>query len=155
DSTPALGDVDGDGDLDALVGSADGTLRYFQNTGSATNPVYAEQTGAANPFAGINLGGFSAPPLGDVDGDGDLDAHVGSADGTLHYSHHPGTAISPAYAEQTGAANSCVATILRGFSAPALGDVDGDGDLDLVVGEPLGTLRYFQNTGSATSPTYA
>src|SRR5262245_14483706 len=41
-ATPALGDVDGDGAPDVVVGAEDGTLHYFKNTGSATSPAYVE-----------------------------------------------------------------------------------------------------------------
>ena len=34
------------------------------------------------------------------------------------------------------------------YSAPSFADLDGDGDLDAVVGETGGTLRYFKNTGA-------
>ena len=37
-------------------GTFDGTLRYFENTGSATAPAFTEQTGAANPFNGVDVG---------------------------------------------------------------------------------------------------
>ena len=41
-----------------------------------------------------------------------------------------------------------------GTSAPALADLDDDGDLDLVVGAYDGILYYYENVGSATSPSY-
>lgn len=66
------GDVDGDGDLDRIE-TVDLKIHYYKNIGSATAPVYEEQTGAANPFDGIRLGSFDTTALSDVDGDGDLD----------------------------------------------------------------------------------
>ena len=55
-STPSFADLDGDGDLDAVVGEAVGTLHYFENTGSAIAPAFTERTGAANPFNGVGVG---------------------------------------------------------------------------------------------------
>src|SRR5262245_16938570 len=153
-STPALGDVDGDGDLDAVVGKATfGTLVYFKNTGSATSPVYQEQD-ADNPFDDVSVGSYSAPALGDVDADGDLDLVMGTGEGTLVYFKNTGTAASPVYEQQQDADNPWGGIDVGDYSIPSLGDVDGDGDLDLVVGESHGTLVYFKNTGSATTPVY-
>jgi hypothetical protein len=153
-SVPALGDVDGDGDPDAVVGAQGGTLRYFRNTGSATSPMYAQQIGTTNPFVNVVVGGMTAPALGDVDGDGDLDAVVGDNNGTLSYFKNTGNVTSPVYTQQTGAANPFNAINAGNRSAPALGDIDGDGDLDLAVGWLGGNVYYFKNTGTATSPTY-
>ena len=33
--------------------------------------------------------------------------------------------------------------------------LDGDGKLDLVSGEALGTVKYFRNTGTSGSPRYS
>ena len=79
-SAPAFLDVDHDGDVDLVLGSADGTLRYFQSSGGLT-PAFTEQTGAANPFDGIDVGERSAPFVFDLNGDGRLDMIVGGADG--------------------------------------------------------------------------
>jgi hypothetical protein len=56
DSTTSFADLDGDGDLDAIVGGNTGTLRYFENTGSAIAPAFVERTGAANPFNTFDVG---------------------------------------------------------------------------------------------------
>jgi hypothetical protein len=72
-SAPTLIDFDLDGDLDLIVGSSDGLIYYYKNTGTKTAPVYTAQTGTANPFNGINIGTNSIPTVQDVDGDGDTD----------------------------------------------------------------------------------
>ncbi|MFN4299289.1 MAG: T9SS type A sorting domain-containing protein [Thermaurantimonas sp.] len=91
---PALGDLDGDGDLDLIVGLANGTLSYFQNTGSATNPQWAAPV---NNYAGIQAGQWAAPELVDVDGDGLLDLLVGNRTGYLLYYRNTGTATAPLF----------------------------------------------------------
>jgi hypothetical protein len=154
-SAPTLADLDGDGDLDVIVGDSFGTLKYYKNTGSATPPLYAQQTGMTNPFNGIDVGSRSTPTFADLDGDGDLDAIVGENSGTLKYYRNTGTATTPIYSEQTGAANPFNGIDVGSRSTPTLADLDGDGDLDAIVGENSGTLKYYKNTGSATTPVYA
>ena len=147
-STPSFADLDGDGDLDAIVGSNYGTLHYFKNTGSAMAPAFTEQTGTANPFNGVNVGFSSAPSFADLDGDSDLDAVVGANDGTLRYFENTGSAIAAAFTARTGAANPFNGVDVGGSSAPSFADLDGDGDLDAIVGANDGTLHYFKNTGA-------
>ncbi|WP_369178913.1 FG-GAP-like repeat-containing protein [Candidatus Thiodubiliella endoseptemdiera] len=153
-STPNLADIDGDGDLDLVVGKDDGTLKYYQNTGTTSNPTYEAKTGDSNPFNGIDVVNYSSPILVDIDGDGDLDLVVGESDGTLKYYQNTGTTSNPAYEVKTGDSNPFNGINVGNFSAPTLVDIDGDGDLDLVVGEQNGTLKYYQNTGTTSNPAY-
>uniref|UniRef100_UPI0034DE4E38 FG-GAP-like repeat-containing protein n=1 Tax=Candidatus Thiodubiliella endoseptemdiera TaxID=2738886 RepID=UPI0034DE4E38 len=153
-STPNLADIDGDGDLDLVVGENDGTLKYYQNTGTTSNPAYEAKTGGNNPFNGIDVGGYSTPNLADIDGDGDLDLVVGENDGTLKYYQNTGTTSNPAYEAKTGDSNPFDGIDVGDRSKPTLADIDGDGDLDLVVGESDGTLKYYQNTGTTSNPAY-
>jgi len=154
-STPSFADLDADGDLDAVVGGLDGTLHYFRNTGTIIAPAFTEQTGAANPFDGVDVGGYSSPSFADLDADGDLDAVVGGFDGTLHYFKNDGSAVAPAFAEQTGAANPFDGVDLGAYSFPSFADLDDDGDLDAIVGQSDATLHYYKNTGSAVAPVFA
>jgi hypothetical protein len=59
-----------------------------------------------------------------------------------------------AYTEQTGAANPFNGIDVGVSSTPTFADIDGDGDLDAIVGESGGTLKYYKNTGSSTAPIY-
>src|SRR5262245_53172668 len=65
----------------------------------------------------------------------------------------PAAAVN--YMQLTGADSPLDGLDAGSYSTPALGDVDGDGDLDLVAGNFVGTVVYFQNTGTAASPAYA
>jgi hypothetical protein len=154
DSTLTLGDLDGDGDVDAIAGNRDGVLRYFENTGDPANPAFVERTGIANPLDGEDLGLSSSPSLGDLDGDGDLDLVAGSASGTFAFFENTGDATNPIFVERTGAAHPLDGEDIGNYSTPTLGDADGDGDLDLVSGELGGSFKYYENTGNAANPTF-
>ncbi len=78
---PAFGDIDGDGVVDLLCGSQDGTILFFKNTGD-TIPVF--ETVVEN-FAGIDVGDYSVPQLFDISGDGRLALMVGNRRGRIAY----------------------------------------------------------------------
>ncbi|MFX1256681.1 MAG: FG-GAP-like repeat-containing protein [Promethearchaeota archaeon] len=120
-SSPALGDVDGDGWLEAVVGSGNGRI-YAINAENGTE-LWKFRTGEYVS---------SSPTLGDVDGDGWLEVVVGSENGYLYALN--GEDGSELWKFNTG--NKIEPGIIS--SSPALGDVDGDGRLEAVVGTIAG-----------------
>ncbi len=153
--TPTLGDVDGDGDLDAFVGISDGTLQYYQNTGTVITPTFSLVEEIDAPFYGLNVGGNPAPTLADVDGDGDLDAIIGIFDGAIQYYQNTGTVITPTFSLVTGANDPFNGVDVGMKSAPTLADVDGDGDLDAFIGAYDGAINFYQNIGTVITPTFS
>jgi uncharacterized protein (DUF2141 family) len=154
-SAPAFGDFDGDGDLDLVSGELYGHFVYYQNTGNAINPAFVQVTGAGNPFNGLDAGKFSSPSLGDLDGDGELELVTGCDTGVFHYYRNTGTATSPAYLEQTGGSNPLNGFNAGSYSTVALGDFDGDGDVDVIAGTNGGLFLYYDNTGTRVTAAFA
>ncbi|GBF82034.1 cadherin-like domain-containing protein [Aphanothece sacrum] len=145
-ATPTFADIDGDGDLDAFVGTVDGNTRFYRNTGTGSAPSLTLE--ATNPFGLTDVGYNSAPTFADIDGDGDLDAFVGAANGNTRFYRNTGTGSAPSFTLE--ATNPFGLTDVEYLATPTFADIDGDGDLDAFVGERYGNTLFFENIAPTT-----
>ena len=151
EATPSFVDIDNDGDLDMFVGETSGVLNYYENTGSASSPTYTLGT---NPFGSTDVGADSNPTFVDIDGDGDMDAFVGEGSGVMNYFENTGTASNAIFGSPVVGAFGL--PDVGDDSAPTFADIDNDGDMDLFVGESAGgVMNYYENTGTSSSASFA
>ncbi len=121
----AIGDIDADGDIDAVM------AQWWGGGRSASNPVWLND-GKGKFSSGGTLGDDgTAIALGDVDGDGDLDAVVSHAGPYLSGPYQPSRLfLNDGRGRFTDAGRTLGDPSFHQF---ALGDLDGDGDLDAFV----------------------
>ncbi len=154
ESVVSMGDLDGDGDLDMLVGNKldpmaqqIGRIYHLENVGTMGAPAFAMRDT-------LDLGGayHLSPGLVDLDSDGDLDLALGTWNDDLLYFRNDGSRTTPNWVR---IGEGPLVELTRGsHSAPEFGDVDGDGDLDLLVGESSGEINHFENVGTPTDPRF-
>jgi len=146
---PHLVDLDGDSDLD-IVSVENYGLSFFKNSGSATAPQF--DAPVLNPFGITFQEGTSFPAFADIDDDGDVDIMAFGEYGALFF-ENTGSVTNPQFALPVTNPFGLTPSVYTYF--PDFADLDGDGDKDLLVGELYGTMQYFKNIGTVSSPQFA
>ncbi len=146
-------DIDGNGTLDLFWGDLFNRSLYFlENRGTPTAPQFVLTDSTYPKPNPVLTDGFNMPQLVDIDGDGDLDLFVNVLFGTttsdnFHFYRNIGTVQAPRFVRET---TRFVSTLDVGAaSSPVFADLDGDGDLDLVIGSEDGKLVLYERTGPA------
>lgn len=171
-------DLDGDGALDITVGidfwgdfgplnggegafnpqgewtrgKLRGYVYWMRNTGTTAKPAYAPAVRLQAGGKDIDPYGMPSPCWGDFDGDGDIDLICGEFRDGFTYYENIGTRTQPKFAAgrmltsagQRVHMDLCMIT-------PTTVDFDGDGDLDLIVGDEDGRVAFLENTGKAVN----
>ncbi|MCF7833040.1 MAG: T9SS type A sorting domain-containing protein [Candidatus Marinimicrobia bacterium] len=134
-SSPRFIDMDHDGDQDIAVGNGDGYLIYFENLGSASQPLWTE---VYNYFDSLNVGYNCVPAFADLDFDGDYDLLAGGGYRKPHFYEN----VDGNWVEDTMMVEGIET---KQNASPAFADLDGDGDQDLILGNYDGYFDYYEN----------
>lgn len=154
-SSPALFDIDGDGNLEVIIGvdaHMEGPPFNTPNGGClhVLHPNGAELTGFPRC---INQVIWSAPAIGDINGDGKPEIVVGT--GSLPAYESGATHVVYAFEpDGTQAAGWPVPVDGEVATAPALADINGDGNPEVIVTDnnepPSNTFHVYAFRGDGT-----
>lgn len=146
-------DIDTDNDLDLFWGDIfNSNIYLFSNLGdsSVSDLVWNTQD-----YLSVTTPGFNHPTFADIDNDDDMDLVLGVANNAdlnnLLLFRNNGIPILANF--ELEKLNLIRQIDIGSSSVPAIGDLDNDGDNDLLVGETNGQLAYFENTGTVYEPS--
>jgi hypothetical protein len=138
-SFPYFVDIDNDGDLDLFIGEEYGNINFYRNIGT---PNLSEWDLISSNYNSIHVGRHSIPAFVDIDDDSDLDLFIGQEEGKIYFYRNDGNPWLPDWSFVTENYNFID---LGSHTKPALADIDGNGDLDLFIGDSLGNINFYRN----------
>lgn len=156
DFSPTFGDIDGDGDLDLLVGNNIGGVYCYRNTAGPGQPITPVYDTDPMWLAMDVIGSVSAPIIYDLDHDGLQDLLVGERTGNINFYKNNGSSSQPVYTasptlQKIGQIDTRIPPEVVGMSTPAIIQTN-DGPI-IITGAQRGHLEAYYLQG-ATQDTF-
>lgn len=151
-ATPQLIDVDRDGLIDLLIGEQSGNINYYRNTGTAASPVFTLVTQTFGNIIVNQTGyttGYSAPCM--YDDNGQYVLLVGSERGYVFRFDNIDGNLAGTFTKT----DSMYVSSLEGARVvPAVADLNGDGLMDVVIGNYSGGVSLFYGDNNVSTGQY-
>jgi hypothetical protein len=137
-------DLDNDGDIDILIGTAEGTLLLFKNNNSLfSNAGFLKDVN--NTI--IDIGQEATPFIIDFNRDNKKDLIIGERNGNINYyiCNDINTLTYTFSTDSLGKITTRTPLIPLGYSSPFVADFNGDSKYDLITGSVLDTIYFYDN----------
>ncbi len=146
-------DMDADGDKDMFISvlylsQNSKNFSYYRNDGTVSAPVYTRITD--NYLNNVDVGGNSNLAFANVrGGESTPDLFIGNDFAKLSFFSNTGIPGAPEFNLEADS----LSILSESFNySPAFGDIDGDGDQDMMLGSYIkDSLWFFRNAGTSTS----
>ncbi|MBL7190617.1 VCBS repeat-containing protein [bacterium] len=144
--SPALCDIDNDGDFDLFIGSEWGNIIYYRNDGDSSRFNFNLMN---ENYQNIDVGLLAKPFFYDIDQDGDYDLFVGCGMYNTYFFENIGNPNWANFVEVSSSWEN--AENHSGYSAPCLVDIDNDDDADLFIGGADGGVTFYRNQANPST----
>lgn len=146
-------DIDGDGDFDMFVASYN-KFYLYENKGNSKSPIFEEAI--ENPYNFQFKNSIPYFDILDLNGDGALDLLILEYYvNNIHFFKNIGTKTEPKYdSSMIDPFGLGPSPLITTFISLTSGDLDKDGDIDILKMSTKGELYYYENIGSSTDPKF-